>query len=46
MLVAVACLFCCAKYNEIYPPALSDIIFIFCDRLVKADVIRCEHEVL
>lgn len=28
-LVVVTCMFTCSKYNEIYPPALSDIIFIF-----------------
>lgn len=45
-LAIVACLFSFCKYHEIYPPAISDILFIFGDRFTKGDVIRKENEVL
>lgn len=46
MLAIVTCLFCCSKYSEIYPPALSDILFIFGDRSTKFDIIKKENEIL
>lgn len=45
-LVAAACLFAASKYEEIYPPALSDVVFVFSDKVGKGDIIRRENEVL
>jgi hypothetical protein len=42
----VACLFSCSKYHEIYPPSLSDFLFISGDKHTKGEVIRREIDVL
>lgn len=45
-LVGAACLFAASKYEEIYPPALSDVVFVFGDKLRKEEIVRRENEVL
>lgn len=45
-LVGAACLFAASKYEEIYPPALSDVVFVFGDKLRKEEIIKRENEVL
>jgi hypothetical protein len=45
-LVGVTCLLIAAKYEEIYPPELRDLVYI-CDRAYsKRDILEMEEEVL
>lgn len=45
-LIMLTCSYTAAKYNEIYPPSLSDFIFIFNDYFQKIQVVIKEVEVL
>lgn len=45
-LVATACLFIAAKYEEIYPPALDDFVYICADTYSKSDIIEMESMIL
>lgn len=45
-LVAASSLFIAAKYEEIYPPALEDFVYICADTYNKADIIEMESLIL
>ena len=45
-LVATASLFIAAKYEEIYPPAIDDFVYICADTYTKEDVIEMESLIL
>lgn len=45
-LVATTCLFAAAKYEEIYPPAIDDYVYICADAYSKNDIIRMEGMIL
>lgn len=45
-LVGVASLFIACKYEEIYPPALKDFVYITDNAYVKADVLEMEGHIL
>jgi G2/mitotic-specific cyclin-B, other len=45
-LVATACLFIAAKYEEIYPPSLSDFAYICADTYNKTEIIEMESMIL
>jgi len=45
-LVGAACMFIAAKYEEIYPPDVSEFVYITDDTYNKRQVLRMEHLVL
>lgn len=45
-LVGAACMFIAAKYEEIYPPDVSEFVYITDDTYTKRQVLRMEHLVL
>lgn len=45
-LVGTACMFIAAKYEEIYPPDVSEFVYITDDTYNKRQVLRMEHLVL
>ncbi|KAM3129512.1 cell division [Paramecium bursaria] len=45
-LVGVASLFIACKYEEIYPPALKDFVYITDNAYVKQDVLEMESQIL
>jgi len=45
-LVGAACMFIAAKYEEIYPPDVSEFVYITDDTYSKRQVLRMEHLVL
>merc|ERR550519_777318 len=45
-LVGAACMFIASKYEEIYPPDVSEFVYITDDTYTKKQVLRMEHLVL
>merc|ERR1719400_2774131 len=45
-LVGTACMFIAAKYEEIYPPDVTEFVYITDDTYTKKQVLRMEHLVL
>lgn len=45
-LLGITCLFIASKYEEIYPPYLSDFAFVCADAYTEADILSMEAEVL
>jgi len=45
-LVGTACMFIAAKYEEIYPPEVTEFVYITDDTYTKKQVLRMEHLVL
>lgn len=45
-LVATACLFIAAKYEEIYPPSLNDFVYICADTYDQQEIIEMESLIL
>lgn len=45
-LIATTCLFISAKYEEIYPPAVEDYVYICADAYSKSDILRMEAMIL
>ncbi len=45
-LIATTCLFIAAKYEEIYPPAIEDYVYICADAYSKSDILRMEAMIL
>lgn len=45
-LLGITCLFTAAKYEEIYPPFLSDFAFVCADAYTEDDILNMEAEVL
>ena len=44
-LVGVACLSAAAKYEEIYPPEMSDYVYVAENAIGKQDIIQMEYTV-
>jgi len=45
-LLGITCLFISSKYEEIYPPFLSDFAFVCADAYTEKDILNMEAEVL
>merc|ERR1711981_997027 len=45
-LVGTACMFIAAKYEEIYPPDVTEFVYITDDTYTKKQVLRMEHLVI
>ena len=45
-LVGLVCLVIAGKYEEIYPPLLSDYMYCAANAFKKADIHKCEFEIL
>ena len=44
--MATTCLFMASKYEEIYPPAIEDFVYICADAYSKPDIIKMEGMIL